>query len=1042
MLTQKKTLVYLLIFLLTATATIGTLAPAKADTWTDITLPYTITEAGNYRVTSAYNGTGIALAVNASDVVVDGQNVLINMSRSEGDNGVRINPGSQNVLLQNIKVRNAFVGVQALTDNFTIANSTLTLNLAGIFANDSSHFDIINTNFALNLAVNLFTKNCSYFTVENCNILNGKVAGIIATYSNNFEFQNCKINNNPAGFLVNDSQSFAIMGCELKNNERIGFLAGNVADFSFQKNDVSNSTLGLMMAHSTSYEIINSNFTDNSFSVFNFNSTKMALSNLSVENGIFGSVFEYCNQFTVQGSAFHKNNISLIAEVSGNFTVSSTTVANASTGLVSFYSGNFTLDGFAVSNTTMSSQLEMTENVTIRNSAFTNNSFGLTTFGGNINVDNSCFVNNSIIGLYGPLNANGTITNSLFSGNGHDVDLTSGEDAGAIFVADSNCTITGNTFQSNYDAVIWGVSEEESENTVNFTRNIFQGNNNTLFIYYLLPNSYTNNQFYFYNNFVNDSSYIDLASLSAQYSGDNLPFNPDVFHFNVTAQEGSRIYTAGRMTGGNFWAYPNGTGPSQTAVDADHDGFADAPYEVIPNQEVYDNLPYSAGYLCSLTFPAGGAQTLVANQTSSAVTVNYSDAFGNITSGLTVTLSSNSTTAHFYSDAAATTPITTLTIPFGQSTASFYFKDTAAGTPTITASAQATVSATSTITTNPHADTIQYIVISPQTPIIAAGTTVNFTTTAYDQYGNSWLVDAEYTFQGQSFNGNLTGTVPGWYYIESSYEGKTSQTTLTVNPGSVARFVVLVPNSAAADAPFYVRVVAVDSLGNIATGFNGAVTLTVNGTATHTSMVDLQNGEWFNTLTVPEKGTYTLTASDQNGHTGKSVSFTVTDASENPTPTQTPAPTVTPTPTTVLATKDDGSTLNLQINGNITSTQISNLQISQNQTSRTFTVSFTVSGPSGTSGFSNMTIPKSQVPSGAAPIVYIDEQIAPNQGYSEDSQNFYVWYTTTFSVHNIQIEFVEQQQTTEQPILLYAAVIAVIVLALVAVLVLVRRKHK
>jgi len=90
-----------------------------------------------------------------------------------------------------------------------------------------------------------------------------------------------------------------------------------------------------------------------------------------------------------------------------------------------------------------------------------------------------------------------------------------------------------------------------------------------------------------------------------------------------------------------------------------------------------------------------------------------------------------------------------------------------------------------------------------------------------------------------------------------------------------------------------------------------------------------------------------------------------------------------------------------------------------------------------------MTISKSQVPAGTTPQVYIDGVLAANQGYSEDGQNYYVWYSTSFSVHNVKIEFTGSAVATEeQPILLYAAIIVVVALAAVAGLVLSRRKHK
>ena len=68
-------------------------------------------------------------------------------------------------------------------------------------------------------------------------------------------------------------------------------------------------------------------------------------------------------------------------------------------------------------------------------------------------------------------------------------------------------------------------------------------------------------------------------------------------------------------------------------------------------------------------------------------------------------------------------------------------------------------------------------------------------------------------------------------------------------------------------------------------------------------------------------------------------------------------------------------------------------------------ISFTITGTSGTVGFANMTVPISSVPYGTTPIVYIDGVQAANQGYTQDANNYYVWYTTHFSTHQIQIQF-------------------------------------
>ena len=107
----------------------------------------------------------------------------------------------------------------------------------------------------------------------------------------------------------------------------------------------------------------------------------------------------------------------------------------------------------------------------------------------------------------------------------------------------------------------------------------------------------------------------------------------------------------------------------------------------------------------------------------------------------------------------------------------------------------------------------------------------------------------------------------------------------------------------------------------------------------------------------------------------------------------------------IKATTSSGSTVNLEISGNITCAQISNVTIGSDQTSAKTTVSFTVTGQSGMVGFCNITIPKSEVAYGLTPTIYIDGQQAPNQGYTKDASNYYVWYTTHFSTHKISIVF-------------------------------------
>ena len=93
---------------------------------------------------------------------------------------------------------------------------------------------------------------------------------------------------------------------------------------------------------------------------------------------------------------------------------------------------------------------------------------------------------------------------------------------------------------------------------------------------------------------------------------------------------------------------------------------------------------------------------------------------------------------------------------------------------------------------------------------------------------------------------------------------------------------------------------------------------------------------------------------------------------------------------------------------------MSKVAITTNQSNTTTTVSFTVTGKSGTTGFGNITIPISGVPYGTTPTIYIDGQPAQNQGYTQDATNYYVWYTTSFSTHQISIIFTTTSSSTNR----------------------------
>jgi hypothetical protein len=90
--------------------------------------------------------------------------------------------------------------------------------------------------------------------------------------------------------------------------------------------------------------------------------------------------------------------------------------------------------------------------------------------------------------------------------------------------------------------------------------------------------------------------------------------------------------------------------------------------------------------------------------------------------------------------------------------------------------------------------------------------------------------------------------------------------------------------------------------------------------------------------------------------------------------------------------------------GNVTPAQFSDITLTS-ESGRAAQLSFVLSGQAGNTGFGNITVPKTAVPNAASIEVLIDGQPAQNQGYSQNANCYYVWFTTHFSSHQISIVF-------------------------------------
>jgi hypothetical protein len=365
------------------------------------------------------------------------------------------------------------------------------------------------------------------------------------------------------------------------------------------------------------------------------------------------------------------------------------------------------------------------------------------------------------------------------------------------------------------------------------------------------------------------------------------------------------------------------------------------------------------------------------------------------------------------------------------------------------AAATVTSSAVSVTVNIPPLDHFVFSSVGTQT----AGSSFSITITAKDAsnntltnfIGTNTLNVSNGTISSNSTGGFSKGVWTGSVIVTGANLGVTLFTTgsgmtgtsnsFTVNSGALNHFTFsTISSSQTAGSGFSITVTANDIYDNTVTSYVGTPSLTVSaGSISPTTMNAFVNGVGSSTVTViGESSGVTITVADST-YSGVSNSFAVSisptpapttnptappSSTTEPTPTPTrtsiptptpitkPSPSPTPLETTVSAKTDNGATVNLEINGNVTSAQMSSVTLVTSQSANSTTLVMTVTGQSGTTGFSNITIPKTAILYGEKPVVLMDDQEAANQGHTEDSENFYVWYTTHFSTHLIKIQFV------------------------------------
>jgi hypothetical protein len=327
---------------------------------------------------------------------------------------------------------------------------------------------------------------------------------------------------------------------------------------------------------------------------------------------------------------------------------------------------------------------------------------------------------------------------------------------------------------------------------------------------------------------------------------------------------------------------------------------------------------------------------------------------------------------------------------------------------------------------------IQYQVTFAVTPL-GSGSTSPTGSNVWEDAGPlsiSATADSSYTFSTWSSN-----TVSITFNNVNS-----ASTTVTISgPGTITSHFLIaldhfvfntISSPQTAGSAFSITVTAKTASDTTVTAYTGTPSLSYSaGSITPSTMNAFVNGVGSISVTVTAAGSsVTITAVDGT-RAGISNSFTVTIAptptprpiqtptstpkptAKPPTPTATPSPTPTPTPfpdlisKLIKATLSDNSTVYLSIYGNINGSDISNVAITADQTTAETTITLTLIGQNGANSFCNLTLPKGAIPYGTLPAVYVNNQIVDDQGYTQDANNYYVWFNSYYSTYELSVVF-------------------------------------
>jgi outer membrane protein assembly factor BamB len=183
-----------------------------------------------------------------------------------------------------------------------------------------------------------------------------------------------------------------------------------------------------------------------------------------------------------------------------------------------------------------------------------------------------------------------------------------------------------------------------------------------------------------------------------------------------------------------------------------------------------------------------------------------------------------------------------------------------------------------------HASVLSNLAISPSDSSVTAGLSKTYSTIAYDNYGNSWVITSSSSWSisasagGQWIGNTYTSATAGYWTITATYGSIINTTSLTVSPAGTNQFVVDVSQTVTAKSPFTLTVTAKDAYNNTVIGYSTPASLSPSSGSIYPASTGTSgwlNGVWSNLVTLSSPAFSVFISVSDGTHSGTSNTFVV-----------------------------------------------------------------------------------------------------------------------------------------------------------------------